>query len=188
MIAFMRCVLLKACILFLDFSLFLLALFSLMIRLKQGRHSTSLPRAITYSNAMNSPQVYSICPPIIGVAPPSSHRQLPGHGLEEHADGAATIHPALPPCAWWSADSPPPPASDASAHVASAAVCVADRLRRGSVASAAVCVADRSPGDPGHRRYRPPPCPTGPACLVDADSELARALAADPFHLDWPHW
>jgi hypothetical protein len=42
-----------------------------------------------------------------------------------------------------------------------------------------------------HTRLDPPRHPhhqTGPARLVNADSELARALAADPFHLDWPHW
>ncbi len=113
-------------------------------------------------------------------APESTHPQFLRHGWEKHSHIAAAIRPApSSPRAWWSADSLPTPAADASAHMHAAAA-IPNQLLQTRL---------DPPRHPDHRRCcRPPPGPMSPASLVDADSELGRALSVDPFHLDWPHW
>ena len=87
---------------------------------------------------------------------------------EEDAIQPAAVHLEAPSRVWRSADFPSPVAADTSAQFHTA-VGIPNPLLK-------------TP------RCWPPTCPTDPACLVDADWEVARALAADPFHLDWPHW
>jgi hypothetical protein len=97
---------------------------------------------------------------------------------EVHTDSAAAILSASASNAWWTADSPPTGAAAASAHI---------HANAGNP-NPSLHTRPDPPRYPHHPPCWPPPGPTGPTCLVDADSELARALAADPFHLDWPHW
>ena len=87
---------------------------------------------------------------------------------EQDANQPAAVHLETPSRIWRSADFPSPAAADTSAQF-----------------HTAVGIPNPLLMTP---RCWPPTGPTDPACLVDADWELARALAADPFHLDWPHW
>ncbi len=109
---------------------------------------------------------------------PSSLPQLLLHNREVHTDSAAAILSASASNAWWTADSPPTSVAAASAYIHTDA----------GIPNPSLHTRLDPPRHPHHLPCWPPPGPTGPTCLVDADSELARALAADPFHLDWPHW
>ncbi len=101
-------------------------------------------------------------------------QQTRSHGWEQHVNSAAAYMSANQSR---STDAPPPPTADANPHIQVAAAPNPHLQARLS-----------PPRHPDHQRHRPRPGPAGTACLVDADWELARALAADPFHLDWPHW
>ncbi len=99
-----------------------------------------------------------------------SNAPYPNLLWEEDTNQTTAVHLETLSRVWRSAESPSPYAADASAK------------------------SHAAPGmpNPSLQTSRcwpwPPTDPTGPTCLVDADSELALALAADPFHLDWPHW
>ena len=100
-------------------------------------------------------------------------------GWEQHVDSNAAFRPASPSPSSICDYFPPLPADAIAHYQAAASSSPIPRLRHARLTP---------PSHPDHPRHRPPPGPAGPACLVDADWELARALAADPFHLDWPHW
>jgi hypothetical protein len=105
--------------------------------------------------------------------PSSPHRLLLGERFEKHADStSSTLR-----CCWSADSSSPPPAPGAAAHIHAAAI-----------PNPSILTHLDPPRQLHNPSCWPPPGPNGPSCLVDADSELARALAADPFHLDWPHW
>ncbi len=111
----------------------------------------------------------------------SFHASPLGRNSDQLADSTLPVRPSPPTRPWWCGAIPPlpPPAPDASIHIHAAAA---------GTPSLPLPTRPSPPGHPHHQPCSPQPGPTVLACMVNADSELARALAADPFHLDWPHW
>ena len=66
------------------------------------------------------------------------------------------------PRAWWNTDSSPPPASYESTRIYAAA----------GILNPSLQTRLDPPAHPDHPPCRPRPGPTGPACWIDADSEL----------------